>query len=490
MKVLFVVNAVHRWERLGILTLSAILKQAGHEVQLFDIRGKSERKILRAVPSIGPDVLAYSTMSNEAGALLDANRLIRHHLPKAVKSVFGGPHPTFFPQMIHEDGVDAICRGEADETFPHYLEYLEGGRPPFGIPGFVIRDHGDLILNPLGKRPHNLDSIPCPDRVLWEPIDPYAAQKSFLASRGCPYRCSYCFNAKYNELYGNSEPLVRRRAVAHLIAEIQSVLKRYSEVHPFFDDDSFLLAPVEWLQEFADHYRREVARPFGCKLRADQVTEKKIQILAGAGCHYCWIGVECGDEDFAMHVLRRGLTNRQIRDAVGVLRAHHIRYATLCMNALPSDKPLETDEKTLHLNIECKPDLVVAHIFYPFPGTALAGYAQERNLFSGDYSTLTHSLCLDSPLNFDAGLKKQLERQNLLFGLAVVFPPIASWLPLARKLPLGRIYAAIHFLCLGYCTQARLLPRRRGFRHLISRIALLLRRISEAGYVARRSRRR
>jgi hypothetical protein len=30
MKVLCVVNAIHRWERLGILTLSAILKRAEH----------------------------------------------------------------------------------------------------------------------------------------------------------------------------------------------------------------------------------------------------------------------------------------------------------------------------------------------------------------------------------------------------------------------------------------------------------------------------
>lgn len=477
MRVLFVVNAVHRWERHGILTLSAILKQAGYDVQLVDIRGKSERNVVRAVSASGPDVLAYSVMSNEAGILLDVNRLLRRHLPKAVKSVFGGPHPTFFPQMIHEDGVDAICRGEADETFTNYLGYLEGKRKPSGIPGFVIRDHRELILNPLGNRSLNLDSIPFPDRRLWDPIDPNAAQKSFFASRGCPYQCSYCFNPKYNELYGNAQPIVRRRSVANLIEEIRGVMKRYPDAHPFFDDDSFLLAPLDWLKEFAVHYHRAVARPFGCKLRADQVTGNEIQILAEAGCYYCWIGVECGDEEFSRHVLRRGLTNSRIRAAVKILRAHGIRYATLCMNALPSDKPLATDEKTLRLNIECKPDLVVAHMFYPFPGTALAEYAREKNLFCGDYSTLTQPLCLDSPLDFDARLKKQLERQNLLFGLASAFPSMASWLPLARKLPLGRVYAALHFLWLGYCTWARLLPRRRGFRHVSSGIALLLRRI-------------
>ena len=398
--------------------------------------------------------------------------------------------PYLLPQVIHENGVDAICRGEADETFPHYLEYLEGRRQPFQIPGFIIRDRGDLIVNPLGARPDNLDAIPFPDREPWERIDPYAAQKSFFASRGCPYQCSYCFNPKYNELYGNSLPWVRWRTVGHLVAEIRSVLERHPDVHPYLNDDSLLLAPRAWLQEFAAHYRRSVGRPFGCNIRADQVTAERIQMLAEAGCHYCWMGVECGDEEFANRVLKRGLTNQQIRDAAEMLRAHGIRYATLSMNALPADNPLEMDELTLKLNIACRPALAVAHIFYPFPGTALAEYARERRLFGGDYAILAHPLCLVSPLEFGAGLKKQLERQNLLFGLAVVFPSIAPWLPLARKLPLGRIFAAIHFLCLGYCTRARLLPRRRGFRHFKSQIALLLRRISEAGHVARRFRRR
>jgi len=36
-------------------------------------------------------------------------------------SVFGGPHPTFFPEIIDEESVDAVCLGEADETFPDYL---------------------------------------------------------------------------------------------------------------------------------------------------------------------------------------------------------------------------------------------------------------------------------------------------------------------------------------------------------------------------------
>jgi hypothetical protein len=45
MKVLFVVNAIHRWERLGILTLSAILKRAEHEAYCLCQEGIASPKL-------------------------------------------------------------------------------------------------------------------------------------------------------------------------------------------------------------------------------------------------------------------------------------------------------------------------------------------------------------------------------------------------------------------------------------------------------------
>jgi anaerobic magnesium-protoporphyrin IX monomethyl ester cyclase len=480
MKILFVVNAIHNWERIGILTLSSIIKQSGRDVQLYNIRGKSDERILNDISRFKPDVLAYSAMSTEIGPYLRVNRVIRQNLGNGMKSVFGGPHPTFFPGMITEDGVDAVCRGEAEESFSLYLEYLDGCRKRNQVPGFVLRDGGDFVENPIAALPCNLDGIPFPDRALWDPIDPHPTLKSFFASRGCPYQCSYCFNHRYNELYGHPKPIVRRRSVDNFIAEIRSVVNRYPEIHPFFDDDSFLLAPVEWLEEFGTRYLRDIGRPFGCNIRANQANERKVRLLAEAGWHYCWFGLECGDEEFANRVLHRNLTNEQIRQTARLLRSHGIRFVTQNLNALPSDNPLETDEKTLQLNIECRPDFAMAHIFYPFPGTELAAYSEEQGLFDGNYSQLNDVLCLKSPLQFPPKLKKELERQNKLFATVVVFPWLKPFLRLLRKLPLGKVYALAHFLCLGYCTRIKMMPGRKGLRFYGTLAALLLRRLAHA----------
>lgn len=480
MQILFVVNAVHHWERIGVLTLSSVLKQSGRSVLLYNIRGKSDENILNDISRLKPDVLAYSSMSTEIRPYLRINRMIRQNLRNGLKSVFGGPHPTFFPEMINEEEVDAICRGEAEESFLRYSEYLEGTRRADQLPGFVLREGHEVVQNPVAALPHDLDGIPFPDRALWDSIDPHPTLKSFFASRGCPHHCTYCFNHRYNELYGHPKPIVRRRSVSNFVDEIQGVLNRYPDIHPFFDDDSFLLAPTEWLEEFAARYHRDVDRPFGCNIRANHATERKVRILAEAGWRYCWFGLECGDEEFANRVLHRNLTNEQIRNSARLLHSYGIRFVTQNINALPSDNPLETDEKTLQLNIECRPDFAMAHIFYPFPGTELAAYAERKGLFDGDFSRLDDLLCLSSPLRFDPEQKKRLERLNKLFGPVVAYPWLKRFLPLLLRLPLGKVYALAHFLCLGYRTRMKIMPARNGLRYYRTLLVLLWRRVAHA----------
>jgi anaerobic magnesium-protoporphyrin IX monomethyl ester cyclase len=488
MKVLFVLNATHQWERLGILSLSSVLKRCGNEVRLFDVHRKRATAIVESVLEENPDVLAYSAMSNEIGPLMTVNRLLRQSLPPTVKSVFGGPHPTFCPELIRSDFVDAVCRGDAEASFPLYLEYLESARRVDEIPGFRVRQGSAVVENPIAADGVvNLDLLPMPDRRLWDVIDPRPVQKSFFAARGCPYKCAFCFNEAYRKLYPDPHPVVRRRSVSHLILEIREVIRLYPEIHPFFDDDSFLTAPLAWLEEFAHCYRAEIQKPFGCNIRADQVSEKKVKLLADAGWNYCWFGIECGDETFANEVMRRGMTNNQIVATARLLRSHGIWFATQNINALPSDRALEMDEMTLRLNLECKPDFAMAHVFFPFPGTRLAEYSREKGFFDGDYSILNDPMCLTSPLAFCSEMKKALERQNRLFGPIVELPWLRPLLPSLRKLPLGRLYALAHFLCLGYCTRLKLAPVRNGMRGYRALVALLFRRVAQARRGRRKS---
>ena len=56
-------------------------------------------------------------MTGEHVYHIELNQMIRAQYNEAL-SVFGGPHPTYTPGMIHDEYVDAICRGEGEIYFP------------------------------------------------------------------------------------------------------------------------------------------------------------------------------------------------------------------------------------------------------------------------------------------------------------------------------------------------------------------------------------
>ncbi|HUW94843.1 MAG TPA: cobalamin-dependent protein, partial [Anaerolineae bacterium] len=108
MNVLFIIKEIDN-EPHGILRVSAALKQAGHEVEM--VVGTEEDPVEAAL-RLKPDVLAYSVYTGTQRYYLDVNRQIREQLD--VVSIMGGPHPTFFPEIIEEEGVDGICIGEGE----------------------------------------------------------------------------------------------------------------------------------------------------------------------------------------------------------------------------------------------------------------------------------------------------------------------------------------------------------------------------------------
>jgi hypothetical protein len=207
------------------------------------------------------------------------------------------------------------------------------------------------------------------------------------------------------------------------------------------------------------------------------VTEEKIKVLAESGCFLCWFGLECGDEQFANTVMKRNLTNEKIKFTANMLRKYGIRFATQNINALPSDNPLLTDLKTLQLNIDCKPDFAMAHIFYPFPRTALGKYACDKGLFDNDFEKLNDPLCELSPLSFDKKLKNRLERLNKLFPVVVGFPFLKPLLPVLIRLPFGKLYFWLNLIYGGYCIRIKLTPGKKNIKYYFSLVKLFFRKL-------------
>ena len=168
MNILFITNVPARFPvlsgyvPLGIVYLSSVLKRAGHLVEVCTPRLTEAR---RTIKDFKPSIVAYSACTGGVSDYFTFNRKIKNEFD--VFSVFGGPHPTYFPEMIEEEGVDAVCRGEGEAAMLEMADVLERGGDVTRLENWWVKKNKVIYKNDLRPLIQNLDTIPHPDRSLF-----------------------------------------------------------------------------------------------------------------------------------------------------------------------------------------------------------------------------------------------------------------------------------------------------------------------------------
>jgi len=437
------------------MTLSSALKAAGHEVELAIAKLKDP---LEVIQQFQPGIVGYSIMTGGQRWYLDLNKRIKAESP--VFSVFGGPHATFFPEVIEEEGVDGICIGEGEGAIIDLANSLDAGPVDTSIPNWHFKIDGNIVRNPVRPYISDLDEYPAQDRALVYDQDRIAASskiKHFIAGRGCPYRCTYCFNHALADIYRGKGKVFRMRSVSAVLDEVDSIRRQYGLEFAVFVDDTFVFNR-EWIAEFADHYPTKIGLPFFCNVRANLVDEELVTLLKRAGCHCASMGVEAGNDRIRNELLRRNMSREQILNAASLLREAGIQLTTTNMIGLPNTS-IEDDLETLQLNIECKPAYAHGFIFQPYPRTELGEFARENDLMVGSFDDIGELAWDDSVLNFSPEHKKKLRNLQRFFAILVEWPALR---PFAERvllnLPSNRIYWLLSKLWRGYAIKKRVHP--------------------------------
>ncbi|MEI6438397.1 MAG: radical SAM protein [Candidatus Omnitrophota bacterium] len=472
MKILFIVKESTMHERMGIMCLSAALKERGHETRLVLLDTHGEQGTVALARSFAPGVVAYSVMTGEHGRMLAFNRLLKKEI--SFLAVFGGPHTTFFPDMIQEEGVDAICVGEADEAFPEFCRRVAEGGDYRHSPNFWCRHGAEVVKNPLAPLIRDLDTLPFADRAVMYEADPALrneGRKMFFAARGCPQKCTYCFNSRYNDIYQGKGPVVRARSPESIVREIVEVKRQYPLNVVWIDDDNFLAKPGPWFFRFAALYKEQVGLPLSVNLRADFIKEEIIAALKGAGLDSAWMGIECGNEEKANAVLKRELTNAEIERGVAILHKHKVKIITQNLIGLPVADSEAMDLETLDFNIRLKPAFAWSSILYPYPGTAIEVYAREQGLL-GKETLLLETNKRSTAFGFSPERVRWISNFHKLFGVVVRFPILRGGVGFLCRLPFGAFYTMVFYCWYGYNMKFRLYPFVSWRRELSQYVAL------------------
>ncbi len=446
MKVLFVVSELYFSEPLGVMQLSAVCKRAGYATKLCSLKDHSLRA---ALDGFVPDVVGYSTMTSDEKLFARADGIVRDwgrrrgHMPLRI---MGGPHPTYFPEVLGRLELDAICVGDGDHAILHILERAGAGASLQGIANVLTHPSDSLLKEVV----HDVGGLPWPDRDLLYDESPDLLDigiRSFLTQRGCPYKCTYCFNHAFIQLFkeefqGPGKSLMRRRPVDDLLDEIADVVERYPTARFLrFADDVFAIKRDAWLEEFADKYPRRIGLPFYCLIRANALTDDVAQLLARAGCKAVGMSVETGNHAIRNGVLKRNMPDDLVRASFAVAERYGLAQFANTMLGLPGTT-LADDFQSLDFVRGLNAVAPTFGIFTPFPKTELTRIAEQMGVIDPE-ADCVHNYRARSVLTCFSDEEKEIQlRLSYLAPLFCKVPdalyPAIHWL---TRLPLTWLYS-------------------------------------------------
>lgn len=375
----------------GIAYISGLLKHHGVETSLLNVNEKlgyplDIERIQNDVARIRPDVVGFSVLTNQvkyAEAIADA---IKEKTD--VPIIFGGIHPTMAPlETLEKKSVDWICVGEGEEAF---LELL-GTMDPRGVGNIGYRENGESIVEPL--RPFtDITRLPFKDYEIFDfqrIIDAKDGWVGLTASRGCPFRCTYCLNHKIMALYRDHGHLpktyLRRHTVDQMMEEIEYLLSNYSNITMFIFDDDIFAFDRPWLEEFTKRYRATTNIGFVCNAHARVFDNDTARLLKEGGCRIVKFGLESGSDRMRRTVLHRYMSNDHIAKAFEAAHAHGLHTSAFVMMGLPREKREDLMD-TVDLLGSIRPGRARWSLFFPFIGTRAYEIAKESGQI--DFKTI------------------------------------------------------------------------------------------------------
>lgn len=375
---------------LGLLTVAQCVR-VGNEINLINENVD--------------DLIDYNFPTDIVGITVTVDTLPRaieianEYRKRGIPVVAGGIQITCYPSSARPY-FDALSIGFAEGTWPDIIKDFKNGslRETYTcthiLPEQILSPAYDLIDH--GK---------------------YLYVNVVSASRGCPFKCEFCYNSTAN--IRNS--FVNRR-IDDVIADIRTIGRK----HIMFIDDNFIGNP-RWTEEFL---RR--IRPMKIKWNA-AVSANVVEIpgmldlMKESGCQGLFIGFESLNENSLKTACKRQNNISKYEYLVEEIHKRGLMINASFVFGLDDDDNT-TFSKTLDWILKNKIETVTSHILTPYPGTAqYERMLAENRIISFDHKQYTTSEVVFSPAKMNA--------EKLKTGYLQIYKDIYSVRNIFRRLP-------------------------------------------------------
>lgn len=318
----------------GLRTISACLKREGYDVQLIfltrSFKERYEESILNDVVELsrGSDLVGISLMTNFFDNVVQLTQRLKKDL--SIPIIWGGIHPTILPAECL-DYADMVCIGEGEETVLELAKRINDKRDYKDIQGMWLKDKDNIIKNKMRQLNQDLDSIPFPDfdygnHYILDGGSIHGMDEDLLskrvngtyvtiATRGCPFSCTYCCNNALNKMYPGQKR-VRKRSPGNLVQELMSIKRNLPFIERImFDDDAFFTYTVAEIREFCEKYKENVGLPLIVQgITPITLTRDKLSLLVDAGLILVRMGIQTASEN-TKKLYQRHYSNQKVEKA-------------------------------------------------------------------------------------------------------------------------------------------------------------------------------
>lgn len=398
---------------LGLAYLAGSLDAAGHRVTAIDAVGEA---IDAATPVPGMPLCMHGLTIEQVVARIPADTdcigiscmfstewIVHREMIVRICEAFpdtpvvlGGEQITAEYEYAYEccPAVAACVLGEGDEAIVDIANALDEGRPLSELAGLALYDAatGEITKTPERRRQRSLDDIAWP---LWSalPTEPYLATgmghgitnagrvMPMLASRGCPYRCTFCSNpGMWGKLWNSRSP-------EDVVAEMKHYIKEYGATHITFWDLT-MIVKRDWMYQFTrllieEDLPVEWSMPSGT--RCEAMDQELAHLILKSKCRKISFAPESGSERDLERVQKKVKLD-SIVEAIRVSsKAGLVTKAHIIMGFPGSTvwDILATYRLMLRMSWAGLNDCPV-YLFHPYPGSHLHKVIRESGKIPGN----------------------------------------------------------------------------------------------------------
>jgi len=376
---------------LGLASIAAYLEKRGITCTIIDCYAKpdSEQAIRDLLQSTRPRFIGFSSTTS---SFLDGVRIARmaKEILPLIKVIFGGHHVSALKEKILRDFpiIDFTVVGEGEETLSELLEH--NGEELAQVRGITYRDaSGEVHFTGYRTPGLDLDTLPFP---AYEKLDGYphaynlpifnyprTPNTSCIASRGCPYACSYCDRSVFLRTF-------RYHSARYLHEHLRYLKERFGLRHINFYDDQFTFNRKR-IEDFAGlMIDQPLGMTFNCAVRAEHIDFDLLVRMKEAGCWMISLGIESGDEALlARH--RKNADLGLLREKIHLIKKTGIRVKGLMMMGLPGESEASI-KKSMDFVFSLPIDDINVSKFTPFPGSPLYEEIHDLGTFEENWEKM------------------------------------------------------------------------------------------------------